>query len=296
MDEAFDFERFRAIFPLSAAPSQWRGGTIICSPVTIVLTEQMRALANKRDLGRSVPCDVFVFGIGEPSHASATKIGGRPYRPAMLKWPLGLTGYPMTFVAQFNFNASKQFIENIPGDILLVFSTDDDICSDDPQHRLHFEWYSTEMNAPSCSSEQVPQTKWNFHTCYGVRYRTCDYAGNEAQSTLAAVVDKTRLEKTGVECVTMGLDRLWGMKIGGLPITGRGAGIDPSPWAGTFLCSIASVIPAHDTPFPWVNHPQPVTVSDVIKDMNSFLEIRAGFVLEFYLQADGSVKWWIQFA
>jgi hypothetical protein len=293
--ETFDFDRFARMFPLSQCAPERRAASIICSPESLVITEQMRASASQSDLGRRIPCDIFVFGLGEPISASTSKIGGIPFRPAKWEWPKGLAGKEMTFIAQFNFCESKDLFESLPGDVLLVFSTDDDICSDDPQERLRFEWCHIDTVEPLCSAEQVPQTKWDFQMCYGARYRTCDYAERTAQSVLASALDNDSVQEMGAESASLGLERLWGMKIGGLPITGRGGEITASPWKGTFLCSLATVVPPSSVPYPWINHPEPLSLDDAIKQYFCSFQIRAGFVLEFYLEQDNSIKWWIQF-
>ena len=294
-DLVFDSRWFTKRFPLAAVPrSEWCGG-FVSTPESLVMIEQIRALANAPDLGPRILCDVFVLGSGEPPEPSVTKIAGRPFRPFSRAWPVGNQGRPMTFVVQFNFCGSGDIVGTLPGDVLLVFAADDDICSDDPQEKLHFEWYPVDINERLLCSEEMLETAWSIRPSYGVRYRTCDYAGRRAWDALLRVLDPDKVTQQGVEGITSGLDRLCALKIGGLPVSRRGGKYkDPSPWGGSFLASASTAWPSLGRPFPWINQESPIPL-DEARNLWNWLNIRDSFVLEFYLQEDGSIKWWIQF-
>ena len=55
---------------------------------------------------------------------SVTKVAGLPYRAAGLPWPLTDDGRPMTFLAQFCFEESRDLVGKLPGDVLLIFAED----------------------------------------------------------------------------------------------------------------------------------------------------------------------------
>jgi hypothetical protein len=199
----------------------------------------------------------------------------------------------MTFLAQFNFTGSRDLFDTLPGDVLLIFSEDDDICSDDPQEKIRFEWYPADLQEELISADAIVETDWKIGACYGVRHRTCDYSAADAPERLAKVLSPTDVKTRGALGAAEGIDILIGTKIGGLPFSGR-RGKEASPWNGRLLCTVSSVWEARDIPYPWVNQEAIVPLfSDPLYD--PLLEIRAGFAMEFFLEPDGKIKWWIQF-
>lgn len=290
----FDFPRFEKLYRLNDIPKEYWRETVIVRPENIVYVEQLRNLAaSSQDLGPTIPCDIFIFGKGEPPNPEFTKIGGRPYRPARLSWPKNDSNEPMTFLAQFNFSGSRDLFPSLPADILLIFAEDDDINSDDRQSEIAFEWHPISPNIELIAPEDVPKTNWEIGACYGLRHRTYDFASPDVPMKLSKHLLPELVEKLTIHGITAGIDRLLGTKIGGLPYSARPEKL-PSRWQGPLLCSIATISEAYDTPFPWVNQeaPNPFPYSG---DLKPLLDILAGFTMEFYLEPSGDMKWWIQF-
>jgi len=74
----------------------------------------------------------------------------------------------MALIAQFNFTNSKDFIGELPGDLLLVFG--DDI--DGPIDPLHFEWQNLGQND---LVTQLPSDSMAISPCFGNRCRTVSF-------------------------------------------------------------------------------------------------------------------------
>lgn len=272
----------------------------ISSPYELAILEQIRRLVGRdENLGPSIPADVFLFALGEPQRRDATKVGGLPYRPADLPWPMRPDGDPYTFVAQFNFLQSRDLVGRLPGEMLLVFHGDHEAPCDDFQ----FEWYPPGI-LDLIEPADVPPAGWKFVTCYGVRCRTHDFPyGSRACERRLKYVSS--------------LDILPATKIGGLPDTflsepfrwlmpdpqGRewtdAEMVWPIPdWPkpidgkhGRFLCSLASICPKGGVPYPWVNRPQPISpLTDSRDDTQSLIWYDMGTAY-FYLAPDGEMFW-----
>ena len=145
--DVLDIDRWVKQFP--HPPEEGGFGCLITGPADIAHVVQLRseALKGTSDLA-AVPCDIFVFAQGEPTRRDVTKVNGVPYRPAALPWPVTADGAPMTFLAQFRFTESADLTGKLPGDILVVFISDDDLYPfDQPQETLRFEWYPLGLNA-----------------------------------------------------------------------------------------------------------------------------------------------------
>ena len=134
----FCLDEWLVKFPLTpryAAPTY--NAEIITSPLHICHNEQLRRIVKPLiDWGPEVPVDVFVWASGEPPEPYLTKIGGVPYRPADLDWPVNQYGRPLQFLAQFCFADSKDLVGDLPGDVLLAFVEDGDY----EFESLHCEW------------------------------------------------------------------------------------------------------------------------------------------------------------
>ncbi|MCG3131095.1 MAG: hypothetical protein FLDDKLPJ_01871 [Phycisphaerae bacterium] len=99
------------------------GGTHITSPGHLAEILQLQEEIAQRacPMGEGTPADIFVWGLGEPSHPAGTKIGGVPYWPAKEPWPTDDAGNAMTFLAQICFADSRDIVGYLPGDVLLLF-------------------------------------------------------------------------------------------------------------------------------------------------------------------------------
>jgi hypothetical protein len=93
------------------------GGEIVTSPCQLAIVEQLRAECLDKRCLPTFPTDVFAFGEGEPQDRRATKVGGLPFWPGERGWPIGGSGEPMSFVAQFCFADSTELFGALPGDV-----------------------------------------------------------------------------------------------------------------------------------------------------------------------------------
>lgn len=203
----------------------------------------------------------------------------------------------MTFLAQYRFAESRDLVGDLPGDILIVFASDDSLFPfDQPQETLRFEWYPLGIE-DLVTTDECPPPRWRFVHCHGVRHRTVDYPGVEAEDLFMRVVPHAARRKVPDDLVVRPLCCLYGTKIAGAPLwfnSGETASGPDSEFCGRFLCSLSSIVPRRDEPFPWLNHPSPVRL-----DMSSFndevlLFCSNGFLLNFFIDETGRVTWGMQ--
>jgi hypothetical protein len=248
-----DIKRWISLFPLARIRAEHKGkwgpdqGEFITSPYDLAVVEQLRdEVAAVADLGPSVPTDVFTFCLGEPERRDVTKIGGLPYRPLEKPWPMTSDGVPFTFIAQFNFSDSHDLIGETPAEILLLFARDEMMLNNDPESLL-WEWQPPIFER-LVTKEQIPPPAWQFVTCYGVRHRSIDY------------VDETDVFEQHKIRRDWEVARFHGTKIGGLP----GAVFRYFEYVrGKLLCTLGSIQYEPDRPYPFVNHPAPLSLSDL---------------------------------
>lgn len=271
-------------------------GSTITGPAHIAHVEQLRAAAvgGNSDLP-ATKCDIFVFAEGESPRRDVTKVNGLPYRPAGRPWPTSTDGDPMTFLAQFRFTESRDLVGQTPGDLLLVFATDDSLLPfDQPQESLLFEWYPLGLG-DLVGAEACPPPRWRFAHCHGVRHRTVDYPGLEAERMLLRVVPSAARRHMPDDLVVRPLCCLDGMKIGGAPLWyDSGAGPNWEPIQGQFLCSLSAISPELRKPFPWINHPAPIPFDAAAFTQDMLLFCANGFILNFFIDADGRITWGMQ--
>ncbi|MFO0896065.1 MAG: hypothetical protein U0836_01440 [Pirellulales bacterium] len=282
-------------------------GHSLTSPIHLVALEDLRSqLAESGLLGQGIPADVFAFGLGEPAERHVTKVGGLPYRPAGEPWPTfrpseadlqwsfkdwlsrwpsdwpapppnlrDLSAWPelpQTFLAQFWFGDSRDLVGDLPGDVLLVFVSDDTSMGEPDAY--HFEWREaglTDLVRP----EQLPSRFWRSPVFHGYAHRTCDYEPAEFPELDEFVRGGCKREEAAV----------WGgTKIGGL------SNVPVETPRGRFLCQLGSISPAFDRPYPWINVAEPQRLDrESRRDMPKLDLCDAGFVA-FFLDADGQVR------
>ncbi|MBL8901176.1 MAG: DUF1963 domain-containing protein [Planctomycetes bacterium] len=183
-EKTLDFRRFDTT-PRNSPLDLWKiHGEIITSPAHLCATEYARkALASKRDLGQTVPVDLFVWRTGPPERPYLTKLGGIPHRERDTPWPKDRAGAPMTFLAQFCFADSREIVSGkLGGDVLLMFWSDVDSWCGDPED-IHFEWSNLELRTPARSVD-CPAPRFLFPELAGLRHRTFEYP--EAQDAFEA--------------------------------------------------------------------------------------------------------------
>jgi hypothetical protein len=252
-------------------------GEAITSPHDLFSVEALRDRFALR-VGRAVPADVFVFGMGEPPRPDCTQVGGKPYWPADRIWPADEHGSPYRFLAQINFADSTDLVGPLPGDLLLIFTGEEDDWYWEPM-RVHFEWVP--LGAPVGPEVDRSTTSFAGGPFFGAIRRTADYPD------AYKMVPEPEIGRS------YNLPILNGTKIGGVPhfIQGR------ANVSGQFLCQLGSIQAAAFTPYPWVNSPDPLGFafdqtgiygaenSMVFGDMGSFYIFR---------DAEGQVRSWFE--
>ena len=266
MNYRFDIDEWLPRFPLRPEDDCF-SGMCIGSPSQICNNEQLRKAAHDQFVwGPAVPVDIFIMADGEPPDRHVTKVGGLPYRPANLAWPSEVDGTPLTFLAQFDFTDSFDIVGDIPGEVLLVFTPDNnEIGSVKP---LHFEWQPLGMTG-LISAEEVPEQRWRFRPCYGYRHRTVSYPQAKRKPEFEA--NKYPMCQ-GLEIQSdYLLLQFQAMQIGRAPYFIQQAD-DQLP--GQMLCTINTVCFDGDKPYPWINHPEPLPPDEVVTESWGFTWIK----------------------
>ncbi len=244
----------------------------------------------------SVPTDVFLFSVGEPLDRTATKVGGLPYRPASKPWPTGDDRRPFTFLAQFNFTESLDLVNELPGDILLVFVRERLLSWPGDLEQMQFEWYRLETEPQLC--DYAPPPDWKFAIAYGERFRTIDYIDPAAAAVFIEVLETidvnlpSRLEFADSLC------RIEGMKIGGSPfwmpsIATNNIDLETA-FPGTFLCSLSGIEPNWEVPYPWLNHPEPISFDEACLPEMKLL-FGDGGSINFSIDDNQQIHWILQY-
>ncbi len=254
----------------------------ITSPIHVVAVEHLRDLHGLR-VGSAEPTDVFVFARGEPPRWDLTQVGGMPYWPADRPWPTNADGEPCGFLAQVNFQDSRDLVGDLPGDVLVLLTNDVD--PDDwlfQERPVRFEWVSAGI-APieEFDSDRVVVPGGPF---YGVIHRTADYPEARGASGTAALRQSYLLAE------------LAGTKIGGIPHLIQG---DRDGFTGELLFQLGSIQPAPGVPYPWVDLPEPLSRTPGADDYaygedHSFVLADAG-MLYVVRHRSGELRAWCEY-
>ncbi len=265
----------------------------VVGPRDIVYLEELRARARfKCDLGPSAPTDVFVFGLGKSPRRDMTKVGGVPYRPADMPWPVTRTGKDMTFLAQYRFTESKDIVGDLPGDVLLVFCELCELTELSPQDFLRFEWYPLGLE-DLWPPGAVPEPDWVFINCYGVRHRTVDYLQDIPVDVLTATVPSRMLSRECLPEQAAAFSRIPAMKIGGLPTHPYSQ--EDTARAGAesrLLCSLVAIYPSPLASYPLVNVVEPMRGWSLPE---MCLDFRDGFYLDLWISEKKEISWLVRF-
>src|SRR5262245_48723454 len=91
-----------AHFPGQIESKPGRPGFNLFTPFEVALRENQIALVQAElDLGLKIPAQYLLYAQGEPETREQSRIGGLPYRPRGLPWPLDELGRPSEFVSIF---------------------------------------------------------------------------------------------------------------------------------------------------------------------------------------------------
>lgn len=199
----------------------------------------------------AVPCDIFVWGIGEPPDRRLTRVGGVPWLPKSTPWPtFGDT--PATFLCQFDFRDSKDLhgqlaSQSLPGDLLLVFVAGEYSALTCDEKELRFVWVSADEKEVYTRDDMPAGTpSFKFVTAWGARFRSKDIPSQWEKAY--------QVSKSPSSGRAWSLPVLWATKIGGVPYhSQRNQHAPPSG----YLCQLVS-IQASETSWPWIDQEQPL--------------------------------------
>lgn len=275
-----DLEKLRAHYP-GLSDDVWNIG----SASDLLGWENMR-----RKFGiaapDAVPCDVFVWGIGEPPDRRLTRVGGVPWLPKSTAWPT-FGDIAATFLCQFDFRDSKDLRgqlagEPLPGDLLLVFVANEYSALSGDEEELRFVWVSADENE-IYTQDDVPERarSFEFVTAWGARFRSTDVPSQwEKAHEIPDDAGSGRLW-----CLPV----LWATKIGGVPYDSQENHHKAPP---NYLCQLVS-IQASCTSWPWVDHEQSLASGfgdDGIHGDKHHLMIGDMGELTLFMNGDGMVS------
>ena len=224
----------------------------------------------------AIPCDLFVWGTGEPPDQRLTRVGGVPWLPRKTAWPV-IRDVVTTFFCQFDFRDSRDLMGqrasgHLPGDLLLVFVADEysAFCADEQE--ICFVWVSAD-ETDIITSADVPEPTYPFEliTAWGARYRTMDVPSKWDQAY--DIPDTAASGRCWI------LPVLWGTKIGGVPYNSQHNHDETPPG---YLCQLTSIQASH-WQWPWIDKENPDRAGSdelMIGDMGE---------LTLFLRDDGTV-------
>lgn len=217
----------------------------ITSPEHLACREHRRA-----DLGprteRARGTDVFVWARGEAPEPGLTQVGGTPYLAAGTEWPR-FDGEPATFLAQFDFEDSKDLLPALPGNVLTIFVKDEDYVFGEPD-QFRLLWQPAGL-VDRIAPEDCPPPRLEFITAHGIRRRTVDDPGLYASEDEELDRDRTK--------ANFYLPVAQATKIGGTIFDPQD--IDPDvPDDVRLLCALSSIQAISERPWPFANEQEPL--------------------------------------
>jgi Domain of unknown function (DUF1963) len=290
--EVVDVERWIRQFPIeryegSTGPRQfpstrpgdpldlWKDrGTWVTSPSHLARIEQVRRrVAREHDLGTAVPTDLILWGGGEPTKPYLTKLGGVPYRPADIPWPVEEDEAPMTFVAQFCFADSGDILPVAPtGDVMLLFFRDEESFYDPADEgAVRIEWYDLGIPKP-VSRRKCPEPSFPVPVLHGALCRVNEYP-ESYELFKRAGHDQPYLFST-TQASRLGGDTFF--------IQG-----DPRKRGEGLLCTLNSIIPTEEE-YPFINRERPLTPRERERLRFVFGDVGC---LYFLIDKKGRVRW-----
>lgn len=258
-----DFDEAKSVFDRSkrARPLD---GEIVTSPFHMYSVETLRDRLGLR-IGHLCPTDAFVFGLGEPPRRDTTKIGGLAYWPKGRHWPTNSDGFAYRYFGQVCFADSRDLMPNLPADVLLIFVGERDDWMWLPMD-IHFEWLPVGL-ADLIESNPTPNA-FESGPFFGAIHRTADYPDAEAVRD-AELCDL--------------LSTLSATKIGGVAHRVQ----ETLDTTGELLVQVASIQPAFDEPFAFVNRAAPIPLDMHLgKDFSRRYEVMFGDMGSIYVLRD----------
>jgi hypothetical protein len=229
-----DVSKIREFFPKRIESKPGVPVFNLFTPFEVALREnQLRLVQAELDLGRQVPAQYLLYAQGEPGNREQSRIGGLPYRPCGLPWPMDASGHPKEFVAQIDFSDSQSLLPHLPGQIMLLFASEEGL----DEVPFVLEWYPSGLG-DLISVPDLPHFHFTFpmvrhESVYCYLYETFDFP--EA---------KTRIQGTRFET--------W--KSFGTPCGTKIAGFcESSPLEEEHILTLESIRLLVGEPFPFVN-------------------------------------------
>lgn len=280
MNLRFDFSSFEHEFELGVLDDSYYASSIV-GPQDLFNNETLRKLLHDEvDWGAPVPTDVFVMAQGESDNRAVTKVGGLPFRPADLKWPVSSAGQPLGLIAQFNFADSRDLYPDLPGDLLLVFGSE-------TEYGIEVQYCEWQRLGDFELVKSVPTASLQIPPCYGYRYRTENFPDARLKDVSGT---KPRVGDRNVDSCYW-LFCYQAMQIGRAPFFIQDFEKDDKL---TPLCTISSMWPSQYGPYPWVDSPLPIDFEPSLRDVNSELMIGDVGCFYFFLTPDGQVEFFEQ--
>lgn len=175
---------------------------------------RQRQVEGEPAFGPGIACDAILWRPDDGTDPLPTRIGGRPYWPRGLAWPLsaeaGEVAEPLVFLGQLCFRDSRDVLGDpeLPGDYLLLFSDPAGVENGrvHPRDDLHLlcTWVEWIPKMPVLPLEEIPAGASPLSPLVGDLYRTMDFPFAERE----AIAGSTRF----LECMVT-------HKIGGVPVT-----------------------------------------------------------------------------
>lgn len=276
-----DFAALKRYYP-DLPPDVWN----ITSASDLIGWEVMRERHGISDRDAAVPCDLFVWGTGNPPDRRLTRVGGVPWLPKRMSWPV-IGDLVTTFLCQFDFRDSRDLKGQraagpLPGDLLLVFVAEEESAFQADERQLRFVWVSAEeMDVYTAADVPKPTAGFEFVTAWGAHYRT-----NDVPTKWEQAYDIPEKEGGG-RCWK--LPTMWGTKIGGVPYHSA-ENFDEVP--PNYLCQLVSIQASTETKWPWLDREEPLNDGfrdDGVHAHKNELMIGDMGELTFYLSDDGRI-------
>jgi len=227
-----DISALVAQFPGQIERKPGHPGFNLFTPFEVALREnQLHIVQSELDLGPKIPAHYLLYGSGEPETREQSRIGGLPYRPRGLPWPLDEQGRPDEFVCQIDFSDSRSLVPELPGEIMLLFAPEEGMGP------FTLEWYPTGLSE-LITARDFPRFDFTFPMlqneavfCY--LYETCDFPEAKAR------IQGTRFESW------RSFDYPCGSKIGGY--------WKAAPHGSQHIFTLESIRLIYGEPYPFVN-------------------------------------------
>lgn len=234
--------------------------------------------------GDGAPADLFLLSTGEAPLRDSTKIGGLPYFDRSAAWPLGSSGRPLPFLAQFNFCDSIDIVNDLPADILLVFAHPD--CHDG----VGLEWQDSGRHVDLVTSHEIPVAS-NIPSFYGSAWRTENFPDGKPNNDQWSEIELPSGESVLNVYLVL---RTCSMQIGAYPFIPQP--VHPKMMSERILCSLSSICPIAGVPYPFLNHPDHLSDSECESlYVNITSDVNDGFGT-MYVTIDGNngLRWYLR--